>query len=499
MSGLTIYYSDPVKFSGISKIDMGKDNVSSANFIPNYSNIYKSVIYNGVSYSLTSIIFEGQGTGEGNQNKGNIYIKHHLDPSSNKFFYLKIELDSKAPNEPSLDSFIKTSTKEGTINLSALMNTLNGKISSKITVSADKDGNNFMCDLGNLSLLDAAAISTFQTFNTISPDSIVKKINGDKSDVLLTVADAPKKVIQNCKRKSADWGDKDTSENEYIKKTQDSMKISMAFVVVFFVMFFGYIIVHLLNKGEDTDVFGNPLVFDTTMPGMMGGGGGRGNKRTPVSVGGGQCYIPDDIPIKFPEPNVLAFGKFAAFLFFLQTIIYGALVKNDDWIGVSIGSLVLLGIVSAGYRVMYNVGFSDGMTISDLLLFSNTFTLAKYPAMLSYLTFYTSFIRNVNKQYTGKHEIAMFTVNYILLVIWGIMIVKFKVVSRANPLFWGPIVLIFILTATFGGLMGEEEKKKRDHARQDDETAILTQNQISKTDSGNLADNLSGNTFARTP
>ena len=469
MSGLTIYYSDPVQFSKIEN--------STANFIPNSSNIYKSVIYNGVSYSLKSILFVGnRGADKTAANKGNIYITHQTDSSKN--FYLKIELDSKAPNEPSLDSFIRDSTgdskKEGTINLSALMNTLNGKISSKITVSADKEGNNFMCDLGNLTLLDSAAIVNFNKFNATDSIADIKFTN--KNDVLLTVSDAPKKVIQNCKRKRADWGDNDTSENEYIKRTQDSMKISMAFVVVFFVMFFGYIIVHLLNKGDDTDIFGNPLVFDTIMPGMMGGGG-RGNKRKSVSVGGGQCYIPDDIPIKFPEPNVLGFGKFAAFLFFLQTIIYGALKKNDEWIGVSIGSLVLLGIVSAGYRIMYNVGFSDGMTISDLLLFSNTFTLAKYPAMLSYLTFYTSFIRNVNKQYTGKHEIAMFTINYILLVVWGIMIVKSKVVSRMNPLFWGPAVLIVILTAIFGGLMGDEEKKKKNQNREDAELANLTQNQ----------------------
>ena len=487
MSGLTIYYSDPVQFSKIEN--------STANFIPNSSNIYKSVIYNGVSYSLKSIIFVGPGD-PNDANKGNIYITHQTDSSPSKNFYLKIELDSKAPNEPSLDSFIKngTSAKDGTINLSALMNALNGKISSKITVSADENGNNFMCDLGNLTLLDSAAITNFKGFN--STDSIQKlDITHGKNDVLLTVSDAPKKVIQNCTRKVSNQRTLDTN-TENNKKYEESAKISLALIVIFVIMFFAYIIVHLLYKGDDTDIFGNPLVFDTIMPGMMGGGG-SGNKRKPVSVGGGQCYIPDDIPIKFPEPNVLAFGKFATFLFFLQTIIYGALKKNDEWIGVSIGSLVLLGIVSAGYRIMYNVGFSDGMTISDLLLFSNTFTLAKYPAMLSYLTFYTSFIRNVNKQYTGKHEIAMFTINYILLVVWGIMIVKFKVVSRMNPLFWGPAVLIIILTATFGGLMGKEEKNKRSQNREDDELANLKQNQLSKTDSGNLLDTASGQTIAR--
>lgn len=238
----------------------------------------------------------------------------------------------------------------------------------------------------------------------------------------ITVSDKPTTTVQNCVRKGS-FGPK-ISEDQLKQLRDPSIEVdktrkdlSITALVLFFATVLIIVGIHLFHKGEDTDFFGNRL----PEMGEIAGGG--------ISMMvGGKCSIPDMESFKFqlPKPNPMGYFKMSTFLLFLNTLIFGSSKarvsestlkssiekQNKDresFISVSIVILVL------GFAVIYYFNeyeITGGMDILSLLLYDKE-GIAKYPALLAYLIFYTHFIKLAQND-VELPEFLLFMLNFLL-------------------------------------------------------------------------------------
>jgi hypothetical protein len=409
-------------------------------------------VYKGKIFSLESIVFD--------QDKNALYLSHTKDRYK---FILKINTtdNTKFASEPTLNDFLTKSGSPNIIDVRSLIdNAILNPDHKDVQIGELKDNPVvYVCDIGRLCI-------SRETMNAINPkltqlaqtdrDSIIPKdLHLENKEVQIVLSSTPKKVIRNCIRKKQDNSEteKDKFRKDYfLKYKSDSIvPVSITYIVMICLVVSAVLGVHLWNKDPFSDLWGFPIPQTT---GMMGGGKMSGSK---MSGGAGTCYIPTEVSIDFQKPDLVAFGKMAAFLFFIQTIIYGAINNNKDWIGVSITSLVLLGLVSFSYRVFQNVGFDDGITFSNMFLFSDYSPPAKIPALLMYLTFYTSFVRLASQQYKPD-EIIVFVLNFLLFAFWGVGLVLMGVKRMTSPVFFIPGIVMLGLSIWYIIIMFDPPK-----------------------------------------
>jgi len=459
-SDITIYYEN----TGIDKntvIELTRDNRKFTYQKPrNTSNL----MYKGNAYYLDFILY--------NQDKNKIYIIH-ANPSGDKRFILVINITEKSTfaTEDTLDEYLvsydNVSSPKNTINVKSLidksiLNPSHKKVEIGVIKDNAKEIQTYVCEIGMICVKRETNEQISPRMTSVDRDDPTKYIpvalTLENKEVRVVISSTPKKTIRNCARKNPYGPDKEPQlEKDYFLKYRSKNNVAVVatymtitFCLIAFV--FGF---HLWTKDPFSDLWGTPIPQTI---GFMGGSGipGSGIQGSSMS-GGGSCYIPDEITVQFPKPDLIAFGKMAAFLFFIQTIIYGAMKNNNDWIGVSVTVLVLLAVISGGLRLMQKVGIDDGINFSNMFLFSDEYPPAKIPALLMYLTFYTSFIRLASKQYK-KDEIIAFVLNFLLFAFWGVGLVVAGVKSMFNPLFWIPAIIMMGLSVWYMVIIFEPPK-----------------------------------------
>lgn len=455
-SDITIYYENPV-IDQEPVIQLKRDNRKFTYQNPrNTSNL----MYKGNAYYLDFILY--------NQDKNKIYIIH-ANPSWDKRFILVINLTEKSTfaTEDTLDEFLvsydNASNPKRTINVKSLidksiLNPNHKKVEFGVIKENNQEIKTYVCEIGMICVKRETNDQISPRMISADSDDPKKYIPSDltleNKEVRVVITSTPKKTIRNCARKNPTGSKKVETqlEKDYFLKYRSKNNVAavatymtITFCLIAFV--FGF---HLWTKDPFSDLWGTPI------PQTIGFMGGSGMPASGMS-GGGSCYIPDEITVQFPKPDLIAFGKMAAFLFFIQTIIYGAMKNNNDWIGVSVTVLVLLAVISGGLRLMQKVGIDDGINFSNMFLFSDEYPPAKIPALLMYLTFYTSFIRLASKQYK-KDEIIAFVLNFLLFAFWGVGLVVAGVKSMFNPLFWIPAIIMMGLSVWYMVIIFEPPK-----------------------------------------
>ena len=451
MSTITIYYDDP-------KIQFTRKpyrfDCSGGRNTPD-------LVYKGMIFSLNSIVYD--------KDKDAIYIEH-IDPNPNnqeKRFVLKINTTIKTTfsSDKTFDDYLTDYPNKPVINvLSLIDNSILKPQDKKVEKGTVEDANKkeievYVCDIGRICIKQQIRNAFKPPIGEIGKDRdkiIPPNTKLENKEVRIIFSSTPKKTIRNCVRLNES---NDSNVTERMKKDfylKNKSKSIFATTTTYVVMTFAAICmvfgIHIWYKDPLSDLWGFPIPQTS---GFMGGGlTGVGGM-----TGGAACYIPDETPIRFPKPDLTAFGKMAAFLFFIQTIIYGATRNNDDWLGVGIASVVLLALISGGLRVFRNVGFDDGINLSNMFLFSEISPPAKIPALLMYLTFYTSFIRLVTKQYQ-KDEIIAFVLNFLLFALWGVALVSMEIKKMTHPAFWGMAIIMLGLSIWYMTMIFEPPKKE---------------------------------------
>jgi hypothetical protein len=220
------------------------------------------------------------------------------------------------------------------------------------------------------------------------------------------------------------------------------------FLVVFFVFLFVIAILHFRSKAPDTDFWGYRLPVQEAM--YLGGQGTAQGTSQGIGQGiqkallGGACSLPD-LRIEFPKPNLLAYAKLISMLLFCITLIYGMFF---DGIGYIIFSFVWMILFVSYTWFIQDMTILEKMNLPNILLFSENYPMAKWPALLGYFMFYTTFMRMTQRQVTDK-EMTTFIILFLFTAGYGMYTIKYN--STSELLFW--LVMISVL-CTYIGLAG---------------------------------------------
>ena len=424
----------------------------------NASNCY--VIVGSVKYYFNRINFDNT----------HMYIIH-VNSDSTKTFIFQIELSttdkpeydqnvSRTEYKDFFKNFDSSSTSSDppktSLNLRGFINDVI-KDPSKITVKRDNYGKLkhkiLMVNVGKKLLVNNTDLSPKIDTNYID----VSKITTDYPDASVSIETKKGSIVQKCVRKGS-YGEKVDADKiqdmtESLVKTRSIISISV--LSFFFILIFTIIVSHFTTKHTDTDFFGNSL------PHVSGGG----------KISGGSCSIPDlgSIQFRIPTPSILGYFKMSAFLLFLNMMIFGGnpviernLIHNTKrsveeqtndrqaFIGVGIAVIVIVGIVILIYKNQQR-SILDGITPINLLLYSPD-TIAIYPAVMSYLVFYTNFIKLVENK-VELPEFLLFMLSFIVLSGYAMYASYNEENSFRSPSFIIMIVILAIIVLSIGYVM----------------------------------------------
>ena len=441
---LTIYYTPSVL------IDIPQGSIGNTIEKTHMKNIEQScILFNNQKLYVDSIQFE-KTTVKGQTTKY-MYIKHNNPLQTKVVVYLRILL---SPTDgivyTKLDKLLENVYSDPKSVLAFdLKDLIKIAIPDKSNIKKKKKDEIYFVDFKTLKVSNALSdrIGDVSTEDSIYND---KDMDPEYTKgVKASISDKPTSTVQNCVRKGS-FGPKGTGGVDIDKTRRD---LSITALVLFFATIIIIVVLHLFQKGEDTDFFGNRL----PEMGEIAGGG--------ISMMvGGKCSIPDMESFKFqlPKPNLMGYFKMSTFLLFLNTLIFGsskARVSKSSlkstieeqnkaraaFIPVSIVILVL------GFAVIYffnEYEITGGMDILSLLVYDKE-GIAKYAALLGYLIFYTHFIKLVQND-VELPEFLLFMLNFLLLSGYAI----FASSNNVNKVFDISVIIMVIVMVILNTILG---------------------------------------------
>jgi hypothetical protein len=473
MSEITVYYEESIIYQKHPDLRLQREYD-----LFNVSNCY--VIFKTMKYYFESIQFDKDGK--------YMYIVHKNSDLSKSFFF-QIEMSSTDSPDPEKNvskteykDFLKNfdpkasttgSTPKTSLNLRGFITDV-FKDPKDVKLKRDKTDSKAK----NWVVKVDKTLIVYEPIRAPEMASIdIAKFNPEPEDNNATNKNTitfEKKrggTVQNCVRKGY-YGDKVKSQDiiDTSDKTAETRKaLSITALVLFFVLVFGVIIVHLYKKSPDTDFFGYRL------PEMEGGAS---------KMMGGACSIPGLESVQFqpPKPSILGYFKFSAFLLFLNLMIFGGNPVREHkithkpppqrsiedhtkdrqaFIGVGITIMVIGFIVALVYKSQEKK-ILGGMDVLSLLLYSPK-SIAIYPAILAYLVFYTHFIKLAQND-VELPEFLLFMLSFILLSGYAMYASYSDATSFRSGPFIVLVVLLVIILMSIGPIIIKDlaDKKKKE-------------------------------------